>query len=68
VLPHDADWWVTRDGASAAEAIFEARETAIDWACRVARQRAPCLVRVEDARGAVAAQFAFDTTRGSEAA
>ena len=67
VSPHREEWWVTRDGGSGAEAIFEARETAIDWACRVARLRAPCLVRIQDHAGNIAAQFAFDTT-ASEAA
>jgi len=68
VAPHCEEWWVTRDGAGGAEAIFEARDTAIDWACRVARLRAPCLVLVQDHRGNVAAQFAFDTTGAIAAA
>ena len=61
VAPHCEEWWVTRDGANGAEAIFEAREPAIDWACRVARLRSPCLVRVQDYLGNVKAQFAFET-------
>jgi hypothetical protein len=68
VAPHREEWWVTRDGGDGAEAIFEARETAIDWACRVARLRAPCLVRVQDHCGNVAAQFAFETAARSTAA
>ncbi len=61
VAPHCEEWWVTRDGAAGAEAIFEARELAIDWACRLARRRSPCLVRVQDYLGNVQAQFAFET-------
>ena len=61
VAPHCEEWWVTRDGDRGAEAIFEAREPAIDWACRVARLRSPCLVRVQDYLGNVKAQFAFET-------
>ena len=68
VAPHCEEWWVTRDGGSGAEAIFEARETAIDWACRVARLRSPCLVRVQDHLGKVTAQFAFEDASGSTAA
>lgn len=68
VAPHCDEWWVTRDGGTGAEAIFDARETAIDWACRVARLRSPCLVRVQDHRGNVAAQFAFEDTRSPAAA
>jgi hypothetical protein len=60
VSPHRDEWWVIRDGATGAEAMFDARETAIDWACRVARLRTPCLVRVQDYAGNVSAQFAFD--------
>jgi hypothetical protein len=58
VAPNCEEWWVTRDGDTGAEAIFEVRETAIAWACRVARLRSPCLVRVQDDGGNVTAQFA----------
>jgi hypothetical protein len=69
VLPHGEEWWVTRDGATGAEAMFDARDAAMDWACRVARLRAPCLVRVQDDRGNVTAQFAFEhATKSTEAA
>lgn len=60
VGPHRDEWWVTQAGMTGAEAIFETRETAIDWACRVARLRSPCLVRVQDYRGNVSAQFLFE--------
>ena len=69
VGPYRGEWWVTRDGAPGAEAMFDAREPAIDWACRVARLRAPCLVRVQDHAGSVRAQFAFeDSSRTTEMA
>jgi hypothetical protein len=60
VGPHRDEWWVTQPGMTGAEAIFDAREPAIDWACRVARLRSPCLVRVQDYHGNVAAQFLFE--------
>ena len=69
VGPYRDEWWVTRDGVTGAEAMFDAREAAIDWACRVARRRSPCLVRVQDHAGNVRAQFAFeDASRPTQAA
>ena len=60
VNPNRDEWWVSREGAIGAEAIFDSRDQAIDWACRVAHRRSPCLVRVRDDRGAVVAQFLFE--------
>ena len=59
VSPHLDEWRVQKDGATAEEAIFDGREDAIEWACRVAQRRSPCLVRVQDYVGNVKAQFAF---------
>lgn len=60
VSPHRDEWWVTKEGVAGAEAMFDGREQAIDWACRVARLRSPCLVRVQDYLGNVIAQFLFE--------
>ncbi len=68
VAPHRDEWWVTRDGISGAEAMFDSREVALDWACRAARLRSPCVVRVQDYAGAVAAEFAFEDTAAAPAA
>jgi hypothetical protein len=68
VAPHQDEWWVTREGIGGAEAIFDAREVALDWACRAARLRSPCVVRVQDYRGAVAAEFSFEGTAAATAA
>ena len=67
VAPHQDEWWVTREGIGGAEAIFDVREVALDWACRAARLRSPCVVRVQDYRGAVAAEFSFEDTAATAA-
>jgi hypothetical protein len=68
VAPHRDEWWVTREGITGAEAMFDSREVALDWACRAARLRSPCVVRVQDYAGAVAAEFAFEDTAATAAA
>jgi hypothetical protein len=67
VAPHRDEWWVTREGVIGAEAMFDSREVALDWACRAARLRSPCVVRVQDYAGAVTAEFAFEDTGAAAA-
>lgn len=57
VSPDIDDWRVQTDGVD--EGIFDARDDAVAWACRVARHRAPSVVRVEDYHGNITEQFDF---------
>jgi hypothetical protein len=56
------DQWRVIDAADASkpEGVFEGRDMALDWACRLALRQAPCLVRLMDDAGLITAQFAFD--------
>ncbi len=61
VGPFIDQWRVTDDAnGSQSEGVFEGRDLALDWACRLATTHAPCLVRLIDDAGAIKAQFAFD--------
>jgi hypothetical protein len=59
VSPYLDEWRVVKEGMTCEEGIFDGREDAIEWACRVAQRRMPCLVRVQDYGGNITAQFAF---------
>lgn len=60
VAPDLDDWRVFRlDVGQSSEGVFESREEAVAWACRVAQRRAPCEVRVQDGVGAVQEQYRF---------
>lgn len=67
VAPHRDEWWVTREGLSGAEAMFDSREVALDWACRAARLRSPCVVRVQNFGGGIAAEFTFEESAATAA-
>lgn len=61
VGPFIDQWRVTDDAeGSKPEGVFEGREMALDWACRLALRKAPCLVRLVDDAGSITAQFTFD--------
>lgn len=60
VAPHLDEWSVTQQGRQAEEAIFDGRDDAVAWACRVASKRSPALVRVQDYSGNITAQFSFE--------
>ena len=59
VVPRLDEWCVERENHAQQEGIFDAREDAVDWACRVAARRTPALVRVTDTVGTVVRQYAF---------
>jgi hypothetical protein len=61
VAPHIDEWSVTQQGRQVEEAIFDGRDDAIAWACRVASRRSPALVRVQDYSGNITAQFSFES-------
>ena len=61
VVPRLEEWCVERENLAHEEGIFDAREDAVDWACRVAAKRSPAIVRVTDAIGTVVQQYAFGT-------
>ncbi len=59
VSPHFDEWHVQTDGADRPEALFDAREDAVEWACRVAQRKSPGIVRVVDYHGNITSQFFF---------
>jgi hypothetical protein len=59
VSPDIDTWRLQREGAHRPEKIFQNREEAIDWACRLAVENAPCLVKVQDYSGNVTTQLDF---------
>lgn len=59
VSPDIDTWRLQREGSHRAERIFHNREDAIDWACRLAVEHAPCLVKVQDYGGNVTTQLDF---------
>lgn len=59
VSPHFDEWHVQTDGADRPEALFDAREDAVEWACRVAQRQSPGIVRVVDYHGNITSQFFF---------
>ena len=61
VVPRLDEWCVERDNLALQEGIFDARDDAVDWACRVAAKRSPAIVRVTDTVGTVVQQYAFGT-------
>ena len=61
VGPFVDQWRVTdANDDSKPEGVFDGRDKALDWACRLALLTSPCLVRLVDDAGAITAQFAFD--------
>lgn len=59
VVPVMDEWHVHEQDATRPEAMFDAREDAVDWACRVAQYRGPALVRVLDHAGSISGQYSF---------
>jgi hypothetical protein len=59
ISPDIDQWRLQREGAYKAEKLFSDRADAIDWACRVAPDFAPCRVKVQDYGGRVTEQFDF---------
>ena len=59
ISPDIDQWRLQREGAYRAERLFADRMDAIDWACRVAPDFAPCRVKVQDYGGRVTEQFDF---------
>jgi hypothetical protein len=59
VSPDIDKWRLQREGAHRPEKICSTRDEAIDWACRIARDLAPCMIKVQDYSGNLTAQFDF---------
>lgn len=59
VMPNLDEWQVWENGQDRPEACFDAREDAIEWACRVAQRLMPCAVRVHDYDTNAVQQFYF---------
>ncbi len=67
VSPDIDTWRLQREGAYRPEKICQSRDEAIDWACRMALDYAPCVIKVQDYSGNLTAQFDF-SRRGRPAA
>ena len=67
VSPDIDSWRLQREGAFRPEQVCATREEAIDWACRLGVENAPCVVKVQDYSGNLTAQFDF-SRRGRPAA
>jgi hypothetical protein len=59
VSPDIDQWRLQREGAFKPERLFADREDAIDWACRLASEHAPCRVKIQDNSGRVIEQLDF---------
>ncbi|MFD2263561.1 DUF2188 domain-containing protein [Lacibacterium aquatile] len=59
VTPQHEEWHVQEGNLDRHEASFDAREDAVEWACRVAQFRGPAAVRVLDYNGNITGQFFF---------
>ncbi len=59
VSPDIDTWRLQREGAHRPEKICHSRQEAIDFACRVALDYAPCVIKVQDYSGNLTAQFDF---------
>ena len=59
VSPDVDTWRLQREGSHRPEKIFQSREEALDWACNLAVEHAPCLLKVQDYSGNVTTQLDF---------
>lgn len=59
VTPQHDEWHVQEGNLDRRQASFDAREDAVDWACRVAQFRGPATVRILDYDGNITGQFFF---------
>lgn len=59
VSPDVDTWRLQKEGSYCPERICHSRDEAIDWACRLATDLAPCQVKVQDYSGRITAEFGF---------
>ena len=59
ISPDIDQWRLQKEGAYKPEKLFAERADAIDWACRLAPDYAPCRVKVQDYSGRVVEQLEF---------
>jgi hypothetical protein len=68
ISPDVDQWRLQREGAYKPEKLFAERSDAIDWACRVAPDYAPCRIKIQDYSGRVVEQLEFAPTAAQAAA
>ena len=68
ISPDIDQWRLQREGAYKPEKLFADRDTAIDWACRLAPDHAPCRIKIQDYSGRVVEQLEFSALAAAQAA